>query len=677
MQFVFPSFLWALLAISIPILIHLFHFRRFRKVYFPSIRFLREIREETSSRNRLKNLLVLLARILAIAALVFAFAQPFIPQGEEIRKGSRAVSLFIDNSFSMNSSAEDISLLEKAKLDAQSIVEAYGTADVFQILTHDAGQAGQNWLNRDEALQRISDIELTHRVRTLSRVMNLQSIAFGESRSQNYLSYWISDFQQSIVDIQPEQLDTTVDYHIIKLNSVAEANLSIDSCWWVAPIPVRGQTGTLIVRLRNYGKEDVEGVALSLDYEGRSFPQGKLDIPGEDYVQDTLRFTLEKGGWNHARLSIRDYPVRFDDDYWIAFEVSETLPVLVISEKQAGLYTRAVFESAPIFRPEFLAVSNIDYGSLDSFRLIVLEDIRQISSGLSSVLMEYMESGGNLLIFPGREADVNSINEALAKFGASQILRKENVEAGVGEINRQEFVFQGVFEEWKDNMILPTAGMRYVNRETARQRNRQVLRFRDGKSYMDAYQTGRGHLYFSTVPLDPEVNDLVRLAEIFVPMIYRMALSSNTQEKISYTIGKDQQIDAYRTVQRGDKPFRILGKTPFIPGMRSAGSRVELDLMDQISEAGIFTLVYEQDTVRELAFNYDRRESDLNAFSLEQIGDRFGERISLYSSVKNPAELKQRIIERDKGIVLWKWFIILALLMLAIEQILLRWIRWK
>ena len=675
MQFLYPSFLWAAGAIAIPILIHLFHFRRFRKVYFPNIKFLKEIKEETSSRNKLRNLLVLLARILAILSLVMAFAQPFIPQGEEVMKGRKAVSLFIDNSFSMNSIGEDISLLDKAKLDAVNIVEAYETGDVFQILTHDASSSGNHWLTREEAIQWIDQIGITYRVRPLSRILAQQRAAFPESQSEYFLSYWLSDFQRSIIDITGESLDSSVRYYGVKLNSVNESNVGIDSCWWVAPIPVMGQVGNLIVRMHNYSGQDIEDLALNLNYDGQNFPQGKLDVPANGFRQDTIRFTLQKGGWNQALVSIRDYPVRFDDDYWIAFEVSQTLPVLIISERQAGPYTRAVFETSPIFEPEYLPITRIDYGSLDSFKLIVLEDINAIPSGLSTVLLNYMEAGGNLLIFPGPEADLGSFNEALRKFNANLLDRKEIMESGVGALNREEFVFKGVFDEWKENITLPTARMRYISRDDPRKRNRQLLRFRDGRSFVDVYDTGAGHLYFSSVPLSVEVTDLVQQAEIFAPMVYRMALSSGVLGKISYTIGKDQLIPVTRRMRNSEVPYRMTGDNDFIPGMRNIGSVVELNVMDQIERAGIYKLVNGQDTIKSIAFNYDRLESDLTALSADEIGDRFGETVRIFASAKNPADLKQSITEEEKGIVLWKWFLILALVFLGVEVLLLRWVR--
>ena len=82
MQFLYPAFLWAMAALAIPIIIHLFYFRRFKKVSFTNVRLLKEIKEETASRNKLKDLLILLSRFLALALLIAAFAQPFIPRGD-------------------------------------------------------------------------------------------------------------------------------------------------------------------------------------------------------------------------------------------------------------------------------------------------------------------------------------------------------------------------------------------------------------------------------------------------------------------------------------------------------------------------------------------------------------------------------------------------------------------
>ena len=137
MQFLFPGFLFALATLAIPIIVHLFYFRRFKKIYFTNVSFLKEVKEETSNRRKLRNLLVLIMRCLAIALMVLAFAQPYIPTGNGIKRGEKAVSVFVDNSFSMSALSKDAALLELAKKRAKDIISAFAPDDRFQVLTND------------------------------------------------------------------------------------------------------------------------------------------------------------------------------------------------------------------------------------------------------------------------------------------------------------------------------------------------------------------------------------------------------------------------------------------------------------------------------------------------------------------------------------------------------------
>ncbi|MDX5321532.1 MAG: BatA domain-containing protein, partial [Bacteroidota bacterium] len=79
MKFVNPQFLWAFGVLAIPIIIHLFNFRRFKKVIFPNLRFLKEVQLKNKNKRELRKYLVLASRLLALSFLVLAFAGPFIP----------------------------------------------------------------------------------------------------------------------------------------------------------------------------------------------------------------------------------------------------------------------------------------------------------------------------------------------------------------------------------------------------------------------------------------------------------------------------------------------------------------------------------------------------------------------------------------------------------------------
>src|ERR1700744_1284379 len=102
MHFLYPAFLFALAALAIPVIIHLFNFRRYQQVYFSNVQFLKEIQEQQSSRKNLKERLILATRMLAIFFLVFAFARPYIPGQNTANAGKQqVVSIFVDNSYSM------------------------------------------------------------------------------------------------------------------------------------------------------------------------------------------------------------------------------------------------------------------------------------------------------------------------------------------------------------------------------------------------------------------------------------------------------------------------------------------------------------------------------------------------------------------------------------------------
>ena len=70
MKFLYPEFLWALSLIAIPIIIHLFNFRKFKKIYFSDISLLKEVKEETKSRSQLKHLSTLSDYLSIITLLV-------------------------------------------------------------------------------------------------------------------------------------------------------------------------------------------------------------------------------------------------------------------------------------------------------------------------------------------------------------------------------------------------------------------------------------------------------------------------------------------------------------------------------------------------------------------------------------------------------------------------------
>jgi len=702
MQFLFPGFLAALAVLTIPIIIHLFYFRRFKRVYFTNVRFLKEVKEETSNRQKLRNLLVLLMRCLAIAAMVLAFAQPFIPLSGGVKKGERAVSVFVDNSFSMNALSKEAPLLELAKQRAREIVSAFRVEDRFQILTNDFEGRDQRLISKEDALNRIEEIRTSPASRDLSKVLIRQQQCLNTGKQENKMAYVVSDFQANIADINNFR-DTLIEVNLVPMRAVQERNVSVDSVWFETPVQILNQPSNLLVKISNRSDEAATDVRISLRHDGQTKPVGSIDIPANGSRLDTVPFNILHAGWHEARISITDYPVQFDDEYYLSFNVAERVNILAINGLQANKYLSNAFLGAKYAHVDNADSRSLDYSKFGDYQLIVLHELSSISSGLGTELKNFAQNGGTVLVFPNQTADLSSYNAFLQNFGAGELGSYEPTPRQASQVNTEEFVFRDVFMNKSANLRLPSTQGNY---KIAPARGEHILTYRDGSALMAKYTVGEGALYFSASPLNEQSNDLVRNGEIFVPMLFKMAIAGTKSRQVAYTIGKDEVLEAkHKVAASGETIYKLRltvdggrstgdggqltgdggretvdGQQPatdgeFIPEQRIIGSKVLLTPGTQIRDAGWYRLHLQGDsTLAEYGFNYDRKESDLQYKTSEQLSEGLSNNIKVLSETAE-ANFGQVVDEQERGIVLWRWCVIFALLFLALEVLFLR--LWK
>src|SRR5688572_21779060 len=103
MSFLTPLFLLGLAGLAIPVIIHLIQKERKNVVQFPSLMFLRRIPYQSVQRRRIRNWLLLLMRLAALALIVLAFSRPFVRRTEiaASASGAREVVVLLDRSYSM------------------------------------------------------------------------------------------------------------------------------------------------------------------------------------------------------------------------------------------------------------------------------------------------------------------------------------------------------------------------------------------------------------------------------------------------------------------------------------------------------------------------------------------------------------------------------------------------
>ncbi|MFZ1704640.1 MAG: BatA domain-containing protein [Saprospiraceae bacterium] len=672
MQFLYPYFLWALAALVVPVIIHLFYFKRFKKVYFSNVKFLKEIKEETSNRNKLKELLILTCRLLAFACLIFAFAQPFLPRGEKIKQGSQWVSIFVDNSFSMTSTKGDIPLLDFAKERARSIVTSYGNEASFQVITHEMLGKHQRFLSKDDALVYIEEITHTSMVQPLSKIV-LRQQQLLKDKDGSKIIYQISDFQKSIFDYENVS-DSIAEINLIPVQSNQLQNVSIDSVWMDSHVALKQQTNFLLVKIKNYSSNSTEQVRLSFFLDGQEKPINISSLEAGTSKIDTIPVVLNSRGAHEISVKISDFPVQFDDQYYAVLHVPDTIMALNIYEGTPNKYLTALFEGLSYFGLKNQPFNQIQYQEFSNYNLIILQDIVNISSGMANELSKYVREGGKLLIFPPVGLDPTSHNILLQTMNAGRLIASSSLGTEVSTINTEEFIFKDVFSQIKSNIKLPKATSSFLIQNVNNNAGESILSNRDGSIYLCKYIFGDGIVYLCSSSLSEKNNDLVMNAEIFVPMLYKMAISGVSQKNLAYTISNKTIIETKNLGISGDQVYTIKGQEEFIPGQKSLGNRMLLDVGDQIKKAGFYTIKSNNELVEKVAFNYDRLESDMSLLSQSEIeknieNNPLGIRI-ITESEQN--DMSNTILAKDKGIELWKYFLWAVLIFLLLETGLIR-----
>ncbi|MGB1206157.1 MAG: vWA domain-containing protein [Chitinophagales bacterium] len=672
-SFVYPTFLFALAALIIPIIIHLFYFRRFKKVYFTNVKFLKELKEERASRNRLKHFLVLFSRMAALAFLVFAFAQPYIPQTEaEVVRGTKAASVFIDNSFSMNALSNDVSLFEKAKRKAREIVEAYGPEDRFQIITNDFEGKHQRLLDKDEFIGYLDELEISPNVQNLNEVFSRQKQALEYANVEQRNMFLISDFQKNVVDLEN---DTAYNVYLVPLQSVEQQNVFIDSVWFSSPIRMLNQANKLIVRIRNTGETAVEASRLELRINEQTKSIKEFNVAAESTVIDTISFTITETGWHNAEMKITDYPINFDDTYYFTFEVAEKIDVLVINENKASPYLQAIFRSNSSFRAKNQSASRIEYSTLPKNQLIILNQVKDISSGLAYELQQYVFGGGNLLIFPNKNMKKTSYNSLLKALKANTYISFSESQKEIEDINTRQEVFRDVFERIPRNLDLPFCRGCFDMTSYSSTGEEVLLKMRGGSSFLSKYNFGEGKAYMCAAPLDTKYTNLPSHA-IFVPMIYKITLVGSKEVQLAYTIGENELVEVENRAEKKDSKFKLKGPAEeFIPGQKVEGTKLVLNLNNRLKEAGVYELFLEpQKALTYFGFNFNRQESILDYFKMEELQEKYtAPNILLLEEKGEP--LSKIVGQIDRGLELWKWCLLAVLAFLFIETLLLR--LWK
>ena len=672
MKFVYPEFLFALFAIAIPILIHLFNFRKFKKIYFSNVEFLKEVQQETQSKSKLKHLLILLSRILAITFLVLAFAQPFIPVSDnDLSNQNNVIGVYIDNSFSMESVGENGSLLNEAKNKAIEVVNSYKATDKFILVNNNFNAGDQRLLSNEEVIDKIESVTISSSSRNFSTIYSRNRDALNSSETENKAFYIFSDFQKSTSDLNSIKADTLIETYLVPIKSNQISNLYIDSCWFNSPSHLLNQNEELNIRIKNNSANNLENIPLKLSINNQNVVPTSFNINADNETIITLNYLNKTKGIQQGKIELRDSPIVTDDIFYFSYSISENINVLGIGTDQNETSLSSIYSTDSIFSYNNFNVSQLDYSLIKKSNLVVLHHLNNVNSGLSNSLKTFVDDGGSLLIFPSKEIDFDSYREFLSLLNINYFTKVDTAKNKVREINLGHPVFNNVFESKpKGNLNLPIVSAHYLISKGRTEFKNNILMLKDGSPFLTEYQIGKGKIYLSAVSLNKENSNFTNHA-LFVPTLYNIALLSQKNYPLFHIIGNNSTVEINRS--ENENVFHIKNNTlDIIPRTRNSNNSTTVFVNSEIETANNY-LLENNNTQLGLAYNYNRSESELSYLSANEINEFILANAinAQYIDLENET-IQTALNDLNIGKKYWKYCIILALLFLAIEIVLIK-----
>jgi len=674
MNFLYPTFLIALLAIAIPIIIHLFNFRRYKTVLFSDIQFLKNIKKETKKKLQLKHLLILIARILAVASLVFAFAQPYIPVANNVQSASQEiVAVYLDNSFSMDAIGVDGNLFEVAKNKIPKITEAFRPETKYFFLSNDFSQKYQQFVNKDQLADFLNDLNTGPVVRNLSEVISRQNdfVKSLVNEESSITSIIISDFQKSSSNFEDIVTSNNVSTMLLPLASQKANNIFIDSCWFENPGRKYNQAENLFVRIVNNSGEGYINNPIKLFINDSLKAISGFDIEPNSSQTITLSYTNTQKGIISGRIEINDYPITYDNIFYFSYEVAEQLRILSISNKAINKFVDALFSNDEMFEVTNNSSDKINFSLLPLNNLVIISGIAELSSGLIQEIENYISNGGSVLFFPAKEGDINTYNTFLSKLETNLIIGIDTSKTKINKVNYNHSVYANAFRKIKDNIELPTVYRHYVFEHRTNSGDEEILTTINNHSFLHKAKYSKGSIYVVAVPLDDVSSDFSK-HPIFLPAVYNMAFNSRADDKLYCTIGKDRYINKSIVDNNLSLIFHVVnttGEFDYIPDKQTTRNEIRLFVDDAIDKAGNYFIKANERNIAGVSYNYNRKESNLDYYTNNEIENLIlkNDLLKFEIIAGGDDSFSTSLKEMKQGKQLWKLFILFVLLFIIIE----------
>ena len=638
MQFKYPELLWGLLLLFIPILIHLFQLRRFKKTPFTNVKFLKQVVSESRKSSSLKKWLLLFTRMGLLAALVFAFAQPFIADDTALQE--KETVFYLDDSFSMNGQIENVNLFKNT---IQDFIKYIPNEQRFTLFTNkqvykdvEVKDIQNELLNLSVAAEQLAIAEIVLKANTY----------FSDNAASQKNLVIISDFQQRMGN--PAAIDSTKNINIsfIKPSNTILLNTAIDSVF----IAERNNENIELVALLSTNSEE-ETIPVSLFNKDKLIAKTAAKFDGTKNSE--VRFTINTNEVILGKVAISDTGLDYDNQFYFNIDEKSKIKVLVIGNSSSDFLKRIYTEDEFDFSTSTLA--QLNYSTIENQDLVILNEVQKLPASLITAIKTLSNNGGSFVLIPSTDGEIESYNELASSFYSSQYVNEVSQKMSIATVKTEHPLFVNVFDKKVTDFQFPSVNQRFKFKTKAP----IALEFQNKEPFL----LGGKNAFFFAAAINND-NSNFKNSPLIVPAFYNMGMNSLKLPPLYVTIGNNVEIELPVTLQQDDI-IKIADKeNEFIPQQRVLPKKVQINFTENPKSAGIYRVKHNEQTLRHISFNNNRKESEL-----------------LYAQLpenNNQTSLSDYFLESQKNNAInefWKWFAILAFAFVLIETALQKFLK--
>ncbi len=674
MRFLYPQMLWGLLALLIPILIHLFNFRRHKLVYFSNTAVLRSIQQENAKTRKLKYWITLLLRCLFVAALVLAFAFPYRPERQlNVNAEDNLVGIYLDNSMSMKGQSVRTTLIEDARQSARDLVYKLSPSSRYLLMTNSFEIQNEYPMNQEEMLDQFDRMNPDGGPVAMGEVIDRFGMLAKQHGFSSSTLFVYSDFQRNTFDLSAAKADSAMQVVVVPMVPEYTTNLYIDSVWLASPIVQAGLTNDLMVRIVNQGDKEVKGLPVSFTMNGAMVASTTVDLEKNGEAEIEMQFVVDGDGEQRCKVSLIDHPITFDDEYDFVMSVKPTLSVIELGTGSSNC--ALLFDGDEQFRYTLMEPSRFDLTALSRAQLLIVNETAVLNETLQQNLLDAVAEGASLMVFPSVN-DPKGNAFLYEKLGL-RLMEADTNATAVEDVALQHAFFSDMILDLPQHPDLPT-----VKRHIRLKSNgvpTPLLTLKNGDPLLLSATVGKGQAFVMATALGREWSDVAD-NPLFVPMMVKMAFMGGKLDRLSYTIGMDKMLVLNDMDLEGDHKIRFADAArsfELMPASEVRNGKIYLYLNDNLPAAGFYDLLVNDTVNRTTAWNESRVESRMDFTDREAIEPAFKKAGFDVAAVLDTtdfatADLVEAMAHQSS---IWKVFALLALIALLGEIAVLRF--WK